>query len=160
MNHKWLILGFLFAALMAVARAEDKPRLPEGPPPRLATVVEVKGDVVVYRDFYFAPPVPKKAGPLTLTELVPSHPSSGPWFTCAVEFPLKEGQVCDAAGKKLDAGAARKRLAAGDTVLVSLAGKEVDPAYLRVVKKETLVLIHPPSPLGPPLPKRVPKDDK
>jgi hypothetical protein len=159
MNHKHLIAGSLVAFLAALAQAEDKPKLPEGSPPRLASVIEVKGDLVVYRDFYFTPPIPKKAGQFNLKEPVPSHPSGGPKFACAVEFPLKDGEVFDAEGKKLNADAAKKRLAVGDTVLVSTSGSKVDPVYLRVVKKETLVFVHPAPPPGPPLPKNDPPEE-
>jgi hypothetical protein len=161
MIHKHLIAGSLIAFLAALAPAQDNPKLPEGSPPRLASVIEVKGDLVVYRDYYFGPRIPKKAGPLNPKEPVPAHPSAGPLFACAIEFSLKDGEVFDAEGKKLNADAAKKRLAAGDTVLVSTSRSKVDPAYLRVVKKETLVFVHPAPPPGPPLPKMdPPKENK
>jgi hypothetical protein len=164
MIHKYLITGLLLAALTAVGQAEDKPKLPEGPPPRLVNVVEVKGDLVVYRDFYLMMPLlPKKPGhssaallmwQLNRNELIPSHPLAGPSMGCAVEFSLKEGEVFDAEGNKLTGEAAKKRLAVGDIVLVSTYGRKVDSAYLRIVKKETLILVHPPPrpPLAPPPP--------
>jgi hypothetical protein len=45
-------------------------------------------------------------------------------FVCVVEFSLKVGEVFDADGKKLNTDAAKKRLAVGDTVLVSTSGKK------------------------------------
>jgi hypothetical protein len=160
MIHKYLIAGFLVALLAPLAEAEDKPKLPDGYPPRLASVLEVKGDLVVYRDFYFMPPIPKKPGQLNPKEPVPSHPSAGPMFACAVEFSLKDGEVFDADGKKLNADAAKKRLAVGDTVLVSTSGKKVDPVYLRVVKRETLVLVHSAPLPGSALPKDPAQENK
>ena len=160
MIDKHLIAGLLIVVVGPLARAEDKSKIPEGSPPRLVSILELKGDVVVYRDFYFVPPIPKKAGQFDPKEPVPSHPSAGPAFACAVEFPLKSGAVFDAAGTRLTREAARKRFAVGDTVLVSTSGKKVDPAYLRVVKKETLILVHPVPPPGPPLPRDLPKEDK
>jgi hypothetical protein len=154
MVRRHLSAGLLVAALAAPGRADDKPKLPEGPPPRLASVLEVRGDVVVYRDYSYSLLIPKGAGPFDPTKPVPSYPATGVMYACSVEFSLKDGQVFDAAGNKLDAGTARKRLAVGDTVLVCLVGRKVDTAYLGVVKKETLVLV-PALPLPPALP--VPK---
>jgi hypothetical protein len=160
MIPKHLMAGFVLLHFAALVQAEDKPKLPDGSPPRLVSIIEVKGDLVIYRDFCFTPPIPKKAGALNPKEPVPSHPSTGTMFACAVEFSLKEGEVFDAEGKKLNADTAKKRLGAGDTVLVSTTtGKKVDPIYLQVVKKETLVFVHPAPPPGR-LPKSPAKEDK
>jgi hypothetical protein len=157
---KHLITGLGVTLFAAVAEAGDKPKLPHGPPPRLATILEKKADSVVYQDFYFAPPIPKKFGQLDTKKPVPSHPSAGPMFAIAVEFSFKGGQVFDVAGKKLNAEAAKKRLAVGETVLVSMSSGKVDPAYLRVLKKTTLILVHPVPQPGPALPKLPPKRNK
>jgi hypothetical protein len=128
------------------SHGQEKQKLPEEPPPQLASVVEIKGDVIVYRDYYSHGPIPKK-GLVPPKALPPAYPSDGPLLAYAVEFSLKTGEVFDAEGKKVDAAAAKKRLEVGATVLISTSGKEVDPAYLRVFKKETLVLVHPDEPV-------------
>ena len=140
----------------STALGQENPRLPEGAPPRLVTVVEIKGDVVVYRDFFSVGPlpVPKEPGPIDTKKLTPALPMSGPTLACAVEFSLKEGTVYDVKGNKLSAETAKKRLGIGDTVLVSTTTKTVDPAYLRVLNQEALIFVHPPAKpvLAPTLP--------
>jgi hypothetical protein len=153
MIRNCMAAGLLAAVVATPGGAQDKPKLPDGTPPRLVSVVEVKGDVVVYRDFYFAPPIPQRTGQINAKELVPSHPAGGPLFGCAVEFPLREGEVYDTEGNRVAAEAVRGRLAVGDTVLVSTSGKAVAPEYLRAFRKGTLVFVHPKPKPGPPLPK-------
>jgi hypothetical protein len=155
-----MIVGLLVASAAAVGTAQDKPGLPAEAPPRIASIVALNGEVIVYRDFQYMLFTPKRAGPVKPNELVPANPSPGTMFACAVEFPLKDGRVYDAEGKKLDIEAVKKRIAVGDTVLVTTSGKMVDPAYLKVVKKDTLILVQPPPPPGPPLPFLPPKVGK
>jgi len=138
MLHKPLIACLFCAAFVANGRAEDKPKLPVGSPPRLVIVVEVKGDILIYRDFASWPPE------------LPKVPAS--MLAYSVNFSFKEGTILDTEGKKLDAEAAKKRLLAGAVALVSTSGKKVDPAYLRILKKETLILVEPLPGPGPPLP--------
>jgi hypothetical protein len=158
----YLVAGLFWAVSAALGAPEEKPKLPKEPPPRLATVIQVKEDVVVYRDFQVFPAIPKKLEPGQIkdkdTELIPADPFSlppAPGF--AVDFSLKEGEILDGEGKKLDIQTAKKRIAVGDTVLVADAGRKIDPAYLRVIKKEAVILVHPAPKPGPPLP-GVPKD--
>jgi hypothetical protein len=74
---------------------------------------------------------------------------------------LAKDSVYDAAGKKVSAEEALKRLKVGDTVLV--ATQPVDALYLRVIRPTTLILISPntsPLPLPPPLPPPFGKDKR
>ena len=147
----------LFLMMASTSQSQEKPKLPEGTPPRLVTVVEIKGDVIVYRDFFdvgLGPsPFPKEPGPIDTRKLTPARPTFGPTIPCAVEFSLKEGTVYDVKGNKLSAETIKKRLGIGDTVLVSTTTKTVDPAYLRVVNQEALIFVHPqPKPPTVPLP--------
>jgi hypothetical protein len=152
MIRKALIGGLLLPVLATIGQAEDKPKLPEGSPPRIVSIVGMKGDVVTYRDFFSMPIIPKAVDQPNPKELAPALHSAGPAIACAVEFSLKEGEVFDAEGNRLDAEAAKTRLVVGATVLVSTSEKKVDPAYLRIVEKKALILVHPLPPPGPPLP--------
>jgi len=152
MTTKSLYGGLLLALLGALARADDKPGLPAGSPPRIVSIVGVKGDVVTYRDFLSMPVIPKASGRSRPGELTPALPSSGPLIACAVEFSLREGTVLDIEGHQLGAEAVKERLVPGGTVLVSTSGKKIDPAYLRIIEKTAVILVHPPAPPGPPPP--------
>jgi hypothetical protein len=113
MTCKSLYGGFLLAVLGAISRADDKSGLRADSPPRIVSVVGVKGDVVSYRDFLSMPVIPKASGRPRPGELTPALPSSGPMIACAVEFSLGEGKVFDVDGQQLGAEAAKKRLVPG-----------------------------------------------
>ena len=139
--ERYLIVALFLTAVPSVCGAEDRPKLPKGAPPRFARVVAVKGDVIVYRDCWVVPPIPKKAGPVNPKELMPAYPAfATAAFAVEVEFSLNGGPVFDAEGRKLSAAAAKKALAAGDAVLVASGSQKVDPAYLQIVRKGTIVL--------------------
>jgi hypothetical protein len=154
--HRVLPFALLLLLPPSTALGQEKPKLPEGTPPRLVTVVDIKGDVIVYRDFFsMGPglsPFPKETGPIDTKKLTPARPMFGPTIPCAVEFSFKEGTVYDVKGNKLSAETVKKRLGIGDTVLVSTTTKTVDPGYLRVVNQEALIFVHPPAKPGPALP--------
>jgi hypothetical protein len=152
MTSKSLYGGLVLAVLGAISRADDKSGLPADSPPRIVSVVGVKGDIVTYRDFLGMPVLPKAFGKLRPGELAPALPSAGPMIACAVEFSIREGKVFDVEGHQLDAEAVKKRLVPGDTVLVSTSGKRVDPAYLRIIEKTAVVLVHQLFQPAPPLP--------
>lgn len=149
---------FFLCVLAAVnSPAQEQAKLPEGTPPRIASVVEVKGDVVVYRDFLSlgSSLTPKEKGKIDPEKLTPAKPFPVPMIPCAVEFSLKDGAVFDVKGIKLSLEAAKKRLGIGDTVLVSTSGKKVDPSYVRIVKEDVLIFVHPrpaPATVLPPSP--------
>lgn len=143
------LVSSLVPFVTTAAQAQDKPALPVGLPPRIVSILRVEGDLVVYRDFLYVALMPKVPGRLRPGELAPALAAAGPAIPCAVEFPLKEGEVYDAEGNRLEVQEARKRLAAGSLVLVSASGKKVDPAYLRIIDKAALILVPPLPPPGP-----------
>ena len=63
-----------------------------------------------------------------------------------------DGPFYDSDGKKLSPEMALKRLAVGSTVLVSTDGKEVHSEYLKIIKKDTVILVPPLAGPGPPDP--------
>src|SRR5262245_16064152 len=52
-------------------------------------------------------------------------------------------ELFDAAGKEITEKEFRKRVRVGSVVLVSADQKRVDPAYLRVVREDTVVVVGP-----------------
>jgi hypothetical protein len=57
------------------------------------------------------------------------------------KFVLKDLQVHLASGKKLSPEEVLKRLTPGQVVLHALDGNPIDPAFLKVIKDDTLVLL-------------------
>jgi hypothetical protein len=139
-------------------RGDDK-ALPKGLPPRLAAVVKVdeKAGVVEYREPLFTAALPQKAGPIK--EGDPAGPAAGSGVLVTIRFPLRDGTVYDTAGKKVAPADVVKRLSVGDVVLIAAGSEPVDPAYLKVVTKDVLILVPLPPGPGPALPK-VDKNDK
>ena len=56
-------------------------------------------------------------------------------------FPVKDGKVQTADGKKLTAAEALKRLKAGTPIVISADGNPVSPGYLAIFQPDTIVLI-------------------
>jgi hypothetical protein len=145
----------LTAVLLAVALvsqvvlAQDKPTAPKGPPPRFITVGRVdpaKGLVVfdiqvVEQNTLDQPTIleyPDGYRRMTLGTK-PTHIYLGEGFKVS----LKKAKWRGADGKEVDADVVAKQLKPGMTVLLSADGAEVDQAYMRIIKADTLVLIVP-----------------
>ncbi len=58
-----------------------------------------------------------------------------------LKLKLKNAEVFEPSGRKLDGEELWKRLAIGATVVIPVDGKAVDSAYLRVLAKDTLVFV-------------------
>jgi hypothetical protein len=56
---------------------------------------------------------------------------------------VKRAWVFEGSGKELSTDEVWKRVAAGVAVAVSVDGKDVGPAYLKALAKETLVIVSP-----------------
>jgi hypothetical protein len=156
MCRQW-VFGLAVAICAGPAAvAQENPALPKGRAPRVVSVIEISGDVLVYRDSIAADPVPipaEKEKPPAGTQFVVEHPVYGLGLRVAVKFPLATGTVYDTAGKKVSPDDVRKRLKAGDTVLVCPDGRMADAQYLKAFAKDVLLLVPPPPPPAPPLPK-------
>src|SRR5262245_7238783 len=134
------------AALFAGADTEPD-ALPKGPPPRVA-VLSAKELMVTYVT-YEQVPVTKQVKVrvieggkavdkiVTLTETVMTPRT--------VQHLIKDIKATTAGGKRLDSDAAAKALASPRVVLISSDGKPVDPAYLKLCKPDTPVLVLPTS---------------
>jgi len=102
--------------------AQEKVKGPAGPAPRFFTVTEVAKDHV------------------ELTELSPAE-EVGHFQSVAYRPAPEDLKITDAAGKRLTAQEFRKRVTEGTVVVVSSNAANVDPAYLRVLSKDTIVLV-------------------
>ena len=113
-------VGVVFAlAVLSPVSAQEKVAA-EGPRPHFFIVIEVNKDGLVI----------KQVGP-TKGE-----------FSSTMEYKpaFKEIDAFDPKGKKLTADEVVKRIKPGSVVLVSVDEKPVDPAYLSIVKDDTVIL--------------------
>lgn len=137
------------AGLNGMAFGQERARLPEGPSPVFVTVAQVD----------------KASGELTYLEIVSTPVTVAVTFKKGdeehvreevilrrdlrlVKVQLDDVQAFDAESNKLTAEAVSRRLVAGMTVLVSADGKQVEPLYLQMLKKDTLILLAPLRDLG------------
>jgi len=111
-------------ALLGAGRmeAQEKVKGPTGPAPRFFMVTEVAKDHV------------------ELTELSPTE-DVGNFQSVSYRPAPEDLKITDAAGKRLTAQEFRKRVTEGTVVVVSSNAADVDSAYLRVLSKDTIVLV-------------------
>jgi hypothetical protein len=149
-------LAVAAAVPLLAAQDQTKDQPPEAPAPTFAYVsgYDKDKDTLRVRSFVYVP-VTKQATravvrngqqvteTYTYTEMAAETRESA--------YPLKGAQFYDGAGKKLKDDEARDRLKAGRTVLLSQDPKGVDPAYLKVLAKDALIIVP-----GAPQPDRAP----
>lgn len=140
---RWTVIltGLLLAAPVW---ADDDVKTPSSAPPRFATVMSFDKErqevILGYVSMHFvldARMEAREEGGKKVEVEVPVMKSV--YEMRPNKFVLRRGAVYDTAGKKVEADALWKRLSVGASVLVSIEGKPVDPSYLSIVKKETLV---------------------
>lgn len=147
-------------ALGGPGAAQEKPEFPTGLAPRFVAVEAIKDRDVLVREIHerLVPretaKVVERQGKVERVTVVSYEREYRP---AVKAYPIAFVQVYDAAGKQLSAEEALKRLTPGTVMLVAADGKRVDPAYLRIVRKDALILVLSP-PAAPPADptKRVP----
>jgi hypothetical protein len=160
MTAATIALAALTPLLAAPAADDTKDKPPEGPAPKFVTVEKYDKD----KDILQARAVEQVA----VTEAVPVKVvimgreateirSVTRMVSRAVvtAHALKGSQFFDGAGKKLKDDEARDRLKAGRTVLLAPTPQAPDPAYLKVLAKDTLIIAPgppEPAPMPPPRP--------
>jgi hypothetical protein len=108
-------------AALSPAWAQEKVALPKGQAPHFCIVTEVNKDGLVIMQF---------------------GPTKGEFTMVSKYKPVfKEIDAFDPKGKKLTADEVAKRLKPGSVVLISVDEKPVDPAYLAIVKDDTVILV-------------------
>ncbi len=158
-----LIPTVLAAALMAAPAPEQKPKAPEGPAPEFATVtdtdqkegtctlcqirnVPVEVEETIHRSVNGMDVVEK----VLVTTYVP--------VTRVIRIKVVGSQITDGEGKAVPEEDAWKRLTPNTTIVLSRNGATVDPAYLRLLKKETIVIAPGGPGLKPPTDGKIPDE--
>jgi hypothetical protein len=121
---RFVLLAVILALLGAgqMVEAQEKVKGPTGPAPRFFTVTEVAKNHI------------------ELTELTPTE-EVGEFKSASYRPAPEDLRISDAAGKRLTAQEFRKRAKEGTVVVVSSNAEDVDSAYLRVLSKDTIVLV-------------------
>ncbi|MGL4554063.1 MAG: hypothetical protein ACRC33_23115 [Gemmataceae bacterium] len=137
MTHTLLIATFLMAG-----QDPEPDSVPKGPPPRLMAVPAGGGTFLtteaVQVPVNITKAVTAEEGGKRVTRLVTETVMRTEMRTRRVSFAGARGRT--AGGKKLDADEVAKRLTTPQVVAISADGKPVDPAYLRLLKADVLVL--------------------
>jgi hypothetical protein len=159
MANQAVTLIALFSLAVAPERPPCNPPMPNGPQPDFVTVQAI--DPVQKRVEYLQTEV-------VIVPVAVAVFENGRQVTKTVYrqeyrqsrriLVLAKDAVYDAAGKKVTAEEALKRLKVGDTVLV--ATQPVDPLFLRVIRPATLILVSAAAPAPFPIPAPFPKDKR
>jgi hypothetical protein len=154
MTTQAVALFTLFSLSLAPERPVRNPPTPNGPQPEFATIQAIDPEQKRV-EFLQTETV---MIPVTVAVLENGRQTTRTVFRQEYRmtrrvFALAKDAVYNAAGKKVSAQDALKRMKVGDTVL--LATQPVDPLYLRVIRPDTLILVgsQPPVPIPIPLPK-------
>jgi hypothetical protein len=138
------LMPALIATLLA-APGPEKPKIPQGATPTIATVAEINkeaGTCTLQTNHVVAQtvnvPVTEIVNGVAVTKVVPETRLKTVVETRPVS--IKDMPVTDAEGNKIAEDDVWKRLTQGTTVVVSADGNKVDPAFLAAFKKDTLVL--------------------
>lgn len=114
------VVGALIGAAQEKKPTGGKGSMPDGPAPRFFTVTEVGKDNIKFTELAV------KNGRRVVIDYVPT---------------LAEAEIYDGSGKKITAEECRKRVKVGAVVLVASEPSKPDPAYLGVLKEDTVVLV-------------------
>ena len=149
MERMKFLLVFLMAFTVVPAWAQEKPAARSSVPPRFVTVLQTnprKGELELSN-------VTVRFVPETRTRAVErdGKVEEEERTTIATVYEesmvgtvvLESAQVFEAGGKKLSGEEVLKRVAVGTVVAVSADGKEVSPAYLGALAKDTLIFVSP-----------------
>jgi hypothetical protein len=118
----WYRIAVLALALHAVAATADEVKPPKGLPPRFMTVAKIDKDSIE----------------LIEVQAVERRPDDSTESRRTAR--LKSLRGFDTKGRELRRQIWQTRLKAGDVVVVAADDKKIDPAYLRVLKNDTVVL--------------------
>jgi hypothetical protein len=148
------------AALVPAARADDKFI---GPPPRIVLVAAIdrkEGQVTFHEvvSRMVVREIVREVVKDNVKEKIKDTVFVPEFATVEFKFALKDVQVYDGAGKKLDSDDALKRLEVMAPVLIAAGSQPVDPAYLKLLNKDALVFV--PTPKTTAIPPPPPPPDK
>jgi hypothetical protein len=140
-----LLPTLIVTAMIAAPAPGDKPGMPDGPTPTIATVAAIDKDAgtctlrtIVIKMVTANETVPQNLNGMIVQRVVPVTRLIREMTEQKVS--IKDTPVSDAEGNKVAEEDVWKRLTTGATVVVSTDGNKVDSGYLTAFKKETLVL--------------------
>jgi hypothetical protein len=137
------MLALMLALFFPPVPVKPEVEAPKGLPPEIVTARVVKGTLVGTRletvHVNVMREVKEKVGGKEVVKRV---------FTVMPvtrmterRWSLDKATITEAGGKKLDKEALTRRLAKPAVVLVSADGKTIDPGYLKVLQKDTIVIV-------------------
>jgi hypothetical protein len=136
-----LVLG----CLVATAGAQDTTKTVSGPAPSIIVVssVDSAGTLLSKQIQVVTVPVqvPKEVIVGGMKQIVFQTEYRYETREVMVKHLLRGAEYYNAKGEKVKQEDALKRLTPGTIVLVSADGRKVDPAYLRIIKDDTLILV-------------------
>lgn len=138
----------VIALLGDVSRAQDATKLPAGPAPSIFVVAGVDRTAGTYTVTQIVPVqeayvVEKTVIVGGMEQKVKQTATRIVHKTVLVSRSLKGLEFYNVKGEKLMDEEAMKRFVAGAVVLLSADGNKVDPAYLRIVKDDALIVVLP-----------------
>jgi hypothetical protein len=139
----------LALVLQPVEPPADSPR---GTPPLIVRAeVDSAGDLVSKeQQIKYVPETRTRKVIIMGKEALQSYTVSVPVMTVHVrKWALEKATITEAGGKKIDRKELARRLERPAAVVVSADGKAIDAGYLKLFKKETLVIV---APLAKPIP--------
>jgi hypothetical protein len=142
------LLACALLSAFALGLRADEPAAPKGPPPEVRLVTfDTTGDLLLQVPL-FVPVTRKVKRPVTeevdgkkVTRVVEEELTAYERRTVTQTVKSKGMRASDGAGERVSPKALAKRLARWTPVVVSLDGQPVDPAYLKLFKKDVLVLV-------------------
>jgi hypothetical protein len=151
----------LWASAASSLLALDEPRLPTSPQPlQVLAHIDDGGNVIIrhlvpeWRQETRERTVPTPNGEERKVQYTVTVPV---FRQVEMRFEGKKVQFYNTDGEKIDAEKAAEQLKQDAPILLSADGRKVDPFYLRIIKKGTLVVLAPPPPARPvPAPQPVP----
>jgi hypothetical protein len=144
-----LVVVLQLSIFVSTALAQEVPRARPGVPPRFVTVLQInqrQGEIDLANvTVRFVPETRVRAVKqdgkvenVTETVMKPVYEER-----MVGRVALVSAEVFEAGGKKLSREDVLKRVAVGTIVVISADGKPVNPAYLRLLANETLVIDSP-----------------
>jgi hypothetical protein len=146
-----LFATLVVATLIIAPAPEDKPKLPDSPPPRLVSVSAVdgkEGTCTVRTIIVKTVPVQEQVAINVNGRTVIETRTVLKSITEAREekVAVKSSDVFDGEGKPVTEDDVWKRLTVGATIAIAVDSNKVNPAYLAAFKKETLIFVQRPEP--------------
>jgi hypothetical protein len=129
----------LCLSLSAIARADDRPALPKGAVPEFIQIVSIDKEKVLIQACTTGTPAKGITQEITVGgKKIVQQVGGGEESTQTLK--LATLRLLDAQGKELKGDDAWKKLTEGKVLLRQVGEEPLDPAYLKLLAKDTLIL--------------------